>query len=143
MRATKRQIDALAAGKPAPLTEDELQTQIIAFLRLHGYTVRITSRRVKKCHHCGAWPRSGRGDGASRGLADLLVRKPSWRPGVFLALEIKRPGPQVRWSSRDQFEAWQAGEIILVRSLEDAVAAVASVEGANADRPTQTSTGGG
>ena len=104
-------------------TEDGTQRVIVDGLRLHGYLVQITTRRVKRCKRCGAWPKSGAGDGVSRGVADLLVRWPGWPRGMWLALEVKRPGP-VRYSSVEQRIADVAGDIIVVQSFEDALAAV-------------------
>ncbi len=106
------------------VSEDGLQRQIVAGLRLFGFRVYVTTRRPKRCR-CGAWPRSGGGDGASRGIGDLIVRHPGWAPGVCMCLEIKKPGP-IRWSSAEQKLAAEVGDIIVVQSLEDALQAVRS-----------------
>lgn len=112
--------------KSLKLSEDDLQKQIVAFLKLHGYTVMVTSRRVKRCQKCGAFPQSGRGDGVSKGVPDLLVRHPKWPAGLMLGLEVKRPGT-VRYSSLEQKAAALVGDIIVVQSLEDVADACRSV----------------
>jgi hypothetical protein len=109
---------AIGAG----LSEDEVQKLIVGVLERAGYRVLITSRRVKKCWKCGAWPRSGAGDGVSRSLADLQVRHPSWPRAMWVALEVKRAGP-IRWKP-EQRQAAQDREIIVVQSVAEALAAV-------------------
>jgi hypothetical protein len=111
----------------AGLTEDEVQKLIVGVLQRAGYRVQVTSRRVKKCWKCGTWPRSGGGDGVSRGLADLSCRHPSWPPGLWMALEVKRAG-RIRWSSPEQRQAARDREILVVQSVEEALAAVRGFE---------------
>lgn len=107
----------LQRGDAPPPAEDDVQSQIVQWLRANGYLVQVTTRRVKKCRQCGAWPRKG--DGATRGIADLLVRHPAWPNGIWLAIEVKRPGT-VRWSSPEQKQLAIVGDIVVVQSIEDA-----------------------
>jgi hypothetical protein len=107
-------------GLPPP-SEEEVQAVIVDGLQALGYVVRSTVRRPKKCPRCGSWPRSGSGDGVSRGLADLLVRHRSWPAYLWVQLEVKRPGP-VRYSSLEQRAAVESAEIAVVQSLDDALA---------------------
>jgi hypothetical protein len=122
--ANAQQMADAAIG--AGLSEDETQKLIVGVLERAGYRVLITSRRVKRCWQCGAWPKSGAGDGVSRGVADLLTRHPNWPPGLWAALEVKKAG-RVRWSSPEQRQAAQDHEIIVVQSVAEALAAVQGV----------------
>jgi len=121
MRISKRNLERIARGELPEPSEADIQEQITNGLFVLGYAVYITSRRPKRCQ-CGRWPKSGAGDGASRGLADLIVRKRTWPRGVCLSLEVKCGGP-VRYSSEEQKAAALAGDIVVVQSLEEAVLA--------------------
>lgn len=123
-RFSKADIARMSQGKMPIATEDETQTTIVQGLRAHGYLVLVTSRRAKKCWHCGQWPKSGSGDGVSKGVSDLLCRRQTWPMGVWVALEVKRPGP-VKWSSKEQELLAETGDVIVVQSLEDALQACA------------------
>jgi hypothetical protein len=125
MRNRVTAAQARAAGL-LPEREDDVQRRVVDGLRELGYRVVVTSRRVKRCHQCGAWPRSGTGDGVDKGLADVLARHPSWPRGLFVAVEIKRAAGRWRWSSPEQKAAFEAGDFYLARSLEDAVAFLAA-----------------
>lgn len=120
-KLSKSDLSRLAADKLPLPTEDETQRVIVDGLRAYGFIVSITSRRRKKCWHCGAWPKGG--DGVTKGVADLLVRRPDWPVGIWVALEVKRPGA-VQFSSTEQRSATIDGSILLVQSLEQAVEAV-------------------
>jgi hypothetical protein len=102
-------------------SEADVQSLIVGYLRVHGWSVAITSRRIKRCQHCGKYPGSNTGDGVTKGkVGDLLVRWPAWAPGVAVALEVKKPG-KVRYSSPEQQAAALAGEIVVVQSPEEAL----------------------
>jgi hypothetical protein len=73
MKFSKSALARINAGLLPLLTEDAVQKQIVQGLRLHGYLVLVTTRRPKRCQ-CGLWPRSGGGDGSSRGVGDLLAQ---------------------------------------------------------------------
>jgi len=122
-RLSKKDLARLEAGQLPEPTEDDVQAVIVDGLRSYGYLVQVTTRRVKKCGRCGAWP--SRGDGATRGIADLLVRHPTWQRGAWLALEVKKPGPII-WSSPEQKHLAIVGDVIVVQSLEEALAAVSA-----------------
>ncbi len=119
-------IKLLAAGKLPLPTEDETQDVIARGLQLHGYSVRITSRRAKRCPSCGTY--SHKGDGASRGIGDLLARRKSWPAGVSVNLEVKREGAPIKYSSEEQKIAALVAEIVVVRTLEEALAACREFE---------------
>lgn len=126
MKLTRKQIAALEAGRKPEPSEDDVQRVIVDGLRLHGYSVRVTSRRRKRCRECGQW--SAGGDGVDRGVGDLIVRRRTWRPGLAVVVEVKPPGP-VKWSSPEQKAAAESGETVVVQSLEEALEALAKVEG--------------
>jgi hypothetical protein len=102
------------------ITEDGLQKQIIQALRLFGYLVLVTTHRIKKCP-CGRWSRVSYG--SSKGVPDLLVTRTSW-DGFWLALEVKRPAPGRARLSPEQQELASLGAVAVVRSLDEALAAV-------------------
>lgn len=99
-------------------TEQQIQDCIVQGLSAHGYTVLVTSRRVKRCRRCGMFPSTG--DGASRGIPDLLVTLAGLGP-FWIGLEVK--GPKTRLSP-EQAALHGCGMIIVVRSWEEAFAAV-------------------
>jgi hypothetical protein len=102
------------------LNEAQLQKQIVQALRLFGYLVLETTHRVKKCPR-GRW---SRGDyGSSKGVPDLLVTRTSW-DGFWLALEVKRPDPGRARLSPEQQELASLAAVAVVRSLDEALAAV-------------------
>lgn len=76
----------------------------------------MTSRNRRRCYRCGAY--SNAGDGCDRGIPDLLV---SLGDGRWLGLEVK--GPKTRLSPEQRSLAAD-GRIRIVRSVEDALAAV-------------------
>lgn len=105
---------------PAP-REDPTQKLIVAWLRAHGVIVYVSSRRAKRCPNCKTY--SHRGDGADKGLADLICRRPTWPRSVCVALEVKRPG-KWEYSSDEQRIADVAGDIVVVQSPEEAMKAI-------------------
>ena len=126
MKISKRNLQRIANGKPPLPSEEETQAIIVDYLRVHGITVYITSRRAKRCPQCGTY--SHKGDGASRGISDLICRRPTWPAGVCVALEVKRPGQAVKWSSAEQRLAADVGDIVVVTTPEEALAAVQAVD---------------
>lgn len=124
-KLTSRDLAALQVGKLPEMEEDSAQKIIVDGLRAYGLIVLVTTRRVKKCRQCGAWPHKG--DGADKGIADLLVRHPAWPNGIWTSLECKRPDGAIRWSSPEQKQLALVGDIVVVRNLEDALAAVNEV----------------
>jgi hypothetical protein len=120
MRDRTRQV------KLPPESEDETQKVIVDGLHAYGYLVQITTRRRKKCRTCGAW--NHQGDGASKGLADLLVRHPTWIFGLWVQLEVKRPG-RIKWACPEQQIFAEQGDIVVVQSLEAALVALKNVDG--------------
>lgn len=97
-----------------PPREDEIQRQIVQGLSALGFLVLVTSRRVKRCRHCGNW---GRGDdGATRGIPDLLISRPGWKR--WLGAEIKSATGKLRPEQQDLHER---GLTVVWRSWEDAL----------------------
>ncbi len=123
---SKSALKRLAAGKLPLPTEDDTQTAIVQGLVMHGYSVRIASRRAKRCPNCGTY--SHKGDGASRGIGDLLARRKSWPAGVAVNLEVKREGAPIKYSSEEQKIAALVAEIVVVRTLEESLAACREFE---------------
>ena len=105
-------------------SEDDTQRGIVDGLRAFGYRVLVTSRRYRKCPQCGTV--NHRGDGVSKGLADLVCRHPTWPRGVWVQLEVKKPG-SIKYTSTEQKLAHVAGEIYVVQSLEQALEVLRSV----------------
>lgn len=103
-------------------SEDDIQQAIVQSLRLLGYTVLVTSRRRKRCPTCGTWQHAG--DGCDKGIPDLLVWDPT-RNG-WIGMEVKGPRTPVSPEQRDLAER---GCIIIVRSVDDALAALGKQDG--------------
>lgn len=101
-----------------------MQAAIVDALRLLGCTVLVTTVR--------GW-RGPRGYGATPGVPDLLVARDGWFG--WLGLEVKRPGGRI---SPAQAELERRGLIVVVRSVEDAIAAVAAAAPALGRRPGET-----
>lgn len=98
------------------MSEADVQAQIVDALRYMGHIVLVTSRQRHRCRKCGAWGSGG--DGCDKGIPDLLVNIGG---ATWLGLEVK--GPRTRLSPEQRFlEA--DGRIRIVRSVEDALAAV-------------------
>lgn len=99
-------------------TEEDLQRAIIVDLKERGLEVLQTTVRYRAspCDHCGKPTRSKGGYGASPGVPDLLVWVGGWK-----GLECKGLKTPV---SDEQKRLAREGKIIIVRSLEEALAAV-------------------
>lgn len=110
--------------KRLTITEAEVQGQIIEGLTYLGYLVLTVSRRYKRCRQCGTV--SHHGDGVSRGTPDLLVRAHHWPLFLWLGMEVKRPGGQVR---PEQRALRDRGAIRVVCSWEEALRAVQEIGG--------------
>lgn len=95
--------------------EDDVQRAIVEALRILGYEVLITSRRRRRCAHCGRY--SAGGDGVTRGTPDLFVF--DQRIGAWRGMEVKGPNTRV---SEEQEELLRRGMVAIVRSIEDALA---------------------
>jgi hypothetical protein len=93
--------------KVVPLERD-VQAAIVDALQLAGFTVRHTSAFKQR----GA-------SGVSFGVPDLLVAH-RLRPGLYMGLEVKRPGGALR---PDQKAAVEAHEYALVESATAALGA--------------------
>lgn len=103
-------------------TEAGVQARIIEALEWRGYLVIDTTRKRKKqvCPKCSTafWAQGG--DGTSKGLPDLMVRREAWPRGVFAGLEIKTDTGRL---SAEQQALAERGDIFVVRSHEEALAA--------------------
>jgi hypothetical protein len=95
-----------------PEREEDLQAVIRVRLEMAGYVVLSTTvRKVRS------------GYGASPGIPDLLVTRHGWN--AFIGLEVKTQRGRVREAQR---RLVQLGAVCIVRSLEDALAAVQQFE---------------
>lgn len=104
------------------VSEADSQRTIIEGLRALGYHVEVTSRVRRRCPRCKQF--SSGGDGASKGLADLMVGRDGWGP-LRLALEVKGSHTPL---SPEQTDLRDRGLIEVAHSWEDAIAAVAMFE---------------
>lgn len=98
------------------MSEADVQAQIVDALRYMGHIVLVTSRQRHRCRKCGAWGSGG--DGCDKGIPDLLVSLDDAR---WLGMEVKGPRTRV---SPEQRSLAADGRIRIVRSVEDALAAV-------------------
>ncbi len=95
---------------PQP-TEHEIQAAIVDALRVCGLTVYSTT----------AYRQKGP-SGVDRGVPDLLVCVDGL-PGIYIGLEVKRPGP-VKWSSPEQLAAYKDMRFFVASSVPGALRAV-------------------
>ena len=86
--------------------ESDWQTQIVDGLRLAGALVLVTERRA-----------GGRAGGIDKGLPDLGVRFPEWTSGMWLGVEVKRPGG--RPSSPEQAALVANGHVLKATKVAD------------------------
>jgi hypothetical protein len=113
--------------------ESQVQREVEVQLRMMGYKVWSTVHRYKMqcCPQCGHHFRPKGGYGASLGIADLLVRgtgrgeSTRWPRALCLQVELK--GEKTPLSEVQKIEQ-DEGEIIVVRSAEQAVNVVRSFE---------------
>jgi hypothetical protein len=118
----QRQIESLSVQAECLAGHEAgLQRVIVQALRLLGFTVLQTSRHRKRCWRCGTWPAGG--DGADRGLPDLLI----WSPtrGAWIGVELKRTGGRL---SPEQAALARRGMIHVARTLEEALLAVGAAD---------------
>lgn len=120
-RFSKSDIGRIQAGKLPEPTEDQVQEIIVDGLRCHGFIVLVTSRHKKRCRKCGEW--SAGGDGATKGIPDVIARDPAWPAGQWTGLEVKKTG-RVKFSSIEQKLLAESGAILVVQSLEESLAAM-------------------
>lgn len=113
---------------PPRVPEAAVQQGIVDALRWCGYTVKVTGKPKKavQCLWCLRWfvPRKGEGTSNDRAVADLLVMRAAFGP-FALQLEVKAQGGRL---SPEQRELAGAGLIVIVRSVDDALAAAAAAE---------------
>jgi hypothetical protein len=100
-------------GKRPPEREREVIACIVQGLTLLGYV----------CLRCGQW-RADRA-GTDAGVPDLLVSSARWPEGVWLGLEAKGARTPLNAAQRALV---RAGRLFIVRSWEDAIAAVRAFE---------------
>ncbi len=65
--------------------------------------------------------------GQTRGIPDILARRPWWPKGVWIGLELKRPIGW-DWSHPEQQRVHELGGSFVVHSAEDAMAAVKATD---------------
>lgn len=109
--------------------EEDVQRAIIEFLELNGFQVMQSSRRgVRgKCPRCQQQVKVFGGDGATKGLPDLFVRHSrSMNRAHWIGLEVK--GPKTPLSCEQKALA-ENGDIVVARSIEDAIREIDRVAG--------------
>ncbi len=107
------------AIKPKVPLERDVQDEIVKVLGLvKGIKVYQTSIRK------GAGRDGNRGGGQDKGIPDLLVSV-DVADGVYIGLEVKRPGP-IKWSSPEQAEGFHATRFFVVQGPRDALSALRS-----------------
>lgn len=106
-----------------PVSEDQVQSEIVKALRMEGCIVLVTSHRRAgvACPSCKQWFRPNGGTGCTKGIPDLLVRRPEWPSYLWLGLEVKGPKTTV---SPEQKQLAEGGHIYIVRSVSEARKAV-------------------
>ena len=115
---------AMARSFSGTLREEDIQHTIVQGLGLLGYDVLQTSRRGIVCKRCGQ--KTYGGDGADKGVPDLLITHDSWPKCAALMMECKGPRTRV---SPEQRDLERRGRTVIVRSWEEAIAAVRAFEG--------------
>jgi hypothetical protein len=115
-------------------TEAAIQRTIVEGLSWLGYIVLLTQHQYKlqTCPSCQCRFRPIGGYGTSKAISDLLVSHPHWGIGVWLGLEVK--GPKTPVSPEQKLLAAQ-GRIVIVRSWEEAKAAVEATHERNRRTP--------
>lgn len=95
-----------AQVRPNNPSEADIQSAVVQFLRLTGYTVLETGQYHESQRRVN-----------DNGLPDLVIRHPKWkRRGMCLLIEMKEP---VRGKpTPEQKEFWQAGGSYICTSLE-------------------------
>lgn len=118
-------------------TEKQLQAQIVEGLGAAGYIVRQLGHITKqvRCEQCGHWQTPHVGYGNDAGVPDLLVAHRTWPVGIWSGQEVKTPRYDTLLGtieggrlSREQRELEELGRIVIIRSLEDALAALRRVK---------------
>lgn len=109
------------------LSESDVQRSIVEALEQHGFEVMQTSRHWRGVVDCSGQRRySARGDGVTRGLADLVVRDPRWPRAVWVQIEVKAPGGA---ASEAQWRNAQRNGCVIVTGAEEALVALRELSG--------------
>lgn len=95
------------------MSESALQSDIRKALQTLGYSCRATSAPFRQ--------KRGRNWQQDKGMPDLFVTHKSWGEGVWKGLEVKTGKGTLK---PEQQELLEAGRIIVVRSVDEAIAAV-------------------
>jgi hypothetical protein len=121
-------------------TEEEIQSAIVRILAYYNIQCLQTSYRGVKCSICHKKVYGGYG--ASLGVPDLFVRHKVWPKGLWLGMEVKRPGGGWTYITknvggksviqRDAFGQkisaqkllWEAGATARVESVDEALSAI-------------------
>ncbi len=107
--------------------EEQVQREVEVTLRGMGYKVWSTVHRYKlqTCPNCQHRFRPKGGYGSTKGVPDILCRGRGWPKAMGLFIELK--GEKTALSPEQKLQLEQ-GDIIVVRSAEQAVAIVQSFE---------------
>ena len=106
--------------------ESTIQTSIVNILTMLGYTVIEIgrTRRMVPCKRCGASTPAIGWQGNTPGAPDLMVTSTRWS-GDWVGIEVKRPGGTIR---PEQQRLVDAGTVVIVRSVRDALGVVVDAE---------------
>lgn len=109
-----------------PPLESTIQTSIVNILTMLGYTVIEIgrTRRMVPCKRCGASTPAIGWQGNTPGAPDLMVTSTRWS-GDWVGIEVKRPGGVIR---PEQQRLVDAGTVVIVRSVRDALGVVVDAE---------------
>lgn len=115
--------------------ESTIQTSIVNILTMLGYTVIEIgrTRRMVPCKRCGASTPAIGWQGNTPGAPDLMVTSTRWS-GDWVGIEVKRPGGAIR---PEQQRLVDAGTVVIVRSVRDALGVIVDAEGRHGHQTAQ------
>lgn len=115
--------------------ESTIQTSIVNILTMLGYTVIEIgrTRRMVPCKRCGASTPAIGWQGNTPGAPDLMVTSTRWS-GDWVGIEVKRPGGTIR---PEQKRLVDAGTVVIVRSVRDALGVVVEAEARHGHQTAQ------
>lgn len=115
------------------VTEEQVQRAAMQAFEWNGFDVLQTSRRrfLTVCPGCSYKFRPSGGDGASKGVPDLLVRHKDWPKAMWLGVEVKGPKTAV---SPEQKALSDKGAIVIIRSVEDVLELINELKADGGDR---------
>lgn len=106
--------------KPTPLTEKQLQEQIVNYLRWQRYEVLEVGKGRKgvTCPTCHSFHVPSGWQGNTPGCPDLFVSHPRWKEGTWIGVELKTEKGAIR---EEQQRLLDASRVYIARSLDDVI----------------------